>query len=61
MSLGILLILFGILVAVFPQVLVAIVSIFLITTGLMICLASWQWRRLRRKSNVPFFNWIIRF
>ena len=61
MSAGLLLIAFGILVALFPQILVAIVSTILILMGLGLCLASWQWRRLRPRSHIPFVNWMIRW
>ncbi|MBI3323798.1 MAG: hypothetical protein HYZ92_00775 [Candidatus Omnitrophica bacterium] len=61
MVLGLLLIAFGVLVAVLPQILVALVSILFIMAGLVICLTSWHFRRLRRHSDVPFFNWMIRF
>jgi len=58
---GFLLIAFGVLVAVFPQIVVAIVSTILILAGLSICAMSWQFRRLRRTSDSTFVNWIIRF
>ncbi len=58
---GLVLIMFGILVAVYPQILVGIISAGLIVTGLGILLASWRWRRLRRKSTGSFFRWMIRF
>ena len=61
MMTGLLLIVFGLLVAVFPQILVAMVSAILVLTGLSICLMSWQWRRVRRVSESPFVNWIVRW
>jgi len=60
MTFGLLLIVFGVLVVVFPQILVALVSTFFILTGLLVCLTSWQFRRMRRRSDVPFFNWMMR-
>ena len=61
MSTGVLLIVFGLLVAVFPQILVAIVSGALVMMGLTLCLISWRWRKLQRRSDNPFVNWMIRW
>ena len=58
---GLLLMVFGVVVALYPQILVATISTLLILTGLVFCMISWQWRRLRRRSEVPFVNWFIRF
>ena len=58
---GLTLILFGILVALLPQILVAIVSSMLILTGLGICAMSWNRRRLRRTSHSSIVNWMFRF
>ena len=58
---GLILILFGILVALVPQILVAIISTLLILVGLVICAMSWNWRRLRRKSQSSIVNWMFRF
>ena len=61
MSFGVLLILIGVLIAVKPQIVVVMISVAFILAGLMICALSWQWRRMRRSSNLPFVNWMIRF
>ena len=58
---GLILILFGILVALVPQILVAIVSSVLILIGLVICAMSWNGRRLRRESHSSIVNWMFRF
>ena len=42
MTFGLLLLVFGVLVAVFPQILVALISTFFIVAGLLVCLTSWQ-------------------
>ena len=58
---GLIFILFGILVALVPKILVAIVSSVLILIGLVICAMSWNGRRLRRKSHSSIVNWMFRF
>lgn len=58
---GLLLIGFGMLIALFPQIVVAMVSGFFMMLGLGLCIASWRMRRLRRQGASSFMNWIIRF
>ncbi len=57
---GVLSILFGVMVALFPQILVAMVAGLFIVSGLMMCVLSLQWRR-RRASPPPFMRWMIRW
>ncbi len=58
---GFLLILFGVLVAIYPRILVAMVATILIVTGVGLCLLNWQWRRLGQKARGSWVNWMIRF
>lgn len=58
---GIFFILSGILIALYPQILVIVISGFFIMLGLGILLASLQFRRLNRHANSRFMDWIIRF
>lgn len=58
---GLVLIAFGVLVALVPQILVILVSTILISTGTALCLLSWRWKRLRRSSNASQASWIIRW
>ena len=51
----------GVLIMFYPQILVWMLSSILILFGLGMMAASWQFRRLRRQSQSPFVNWIIRF
>jgi len=60
MVMGLLLVVFGLLVVVYPQLLVGLISGILIGTGLVMCLISWRWRRMRRRSESAFVNWMIR-
>ena len=61
MTTGIFFIVMGVLVAMFPQILIAIVSGLLILIGLIIMSISWRWRRLRRASESPVVNWMMRW
>ena len=58
---GLALIGLGMLIALFPQIVVAMVSGFFMMLGLGVCIASWRLRRLRRQSGSPLVNWITRF
>jgi hypothetical protein len=40
---------------------VVLLSAFLILFGLGIMAASWQFRRIRRRSDSAFINWIVRY
>ncbi len=59
MIIGLLLIVFGLLIAMFPQILVALFAATLILMGIGLCAASVQWHRVRRERS--FFHWIMRF
>ena len=58
---GLCLVMFGVLIWWYPQILVAMISGLLILFGLGMMAASWQFRRLGRRSNSQFINWIIRW
>ncbi len=60
MAIGLLLILFGLLIALFPQILVAMISAILILMGVGLCFTSVQWKRLHRASKGSF-HWMMRF
>ena len=51
----------GVLILLYPQILVVMFSMLLILFGLGIMATSWQFRRLRRRSESRFINWIVRF
>jgi hypothetical protein len=51
----------GLLILLYPQILVIFCAAFLILFGLGIMAASWQFRRLRRESGSRFINWIVRY
>jgi hypothetical protein len=57
MSFGILLIVFGVTIALFPQILVYMISGLLITMGLVITLMSWRMRRMGRQASGWMFRW----
>lgn len=58
---GLSFVLFGILVLIYPQLLAILFASFLILFGLGMMAASWQFRRLRKRSESRFINWIIRW
>ena len=51
----------GVLVLLYPQILVVMCSSLLILFGLGMMAAGWQFRRLKRRSESRFINWIIRW
>ena len=58
---GLFFVILGFLIYRYPQILVAMISAVLILFGLGIMATSWQFRRLRKQSQSPFINWIIRY
>lgn len=61
MRTGLLLVVLGVLILYYPQILVAMIAGLFIAFGLGMMAAAWQFRRLRRSSTSPFVNWIIRW
>ena len=51
----------GVVVLLYPRILEVLFAAFLILFGLGMMATSWQFRRLRRRSDSRFINWIIRF
>jgi len=58
---GLFFVILGFLIYWYPQILVAMISGFLVLFGLGMMAASWQFRRMRRHSESRFINWIIRY
>ena len=58
---GVFIVVLGVLILLYPHILVVMIAGTLIFFGLGMMAASWQFRRLRRRSNSPFINWIIRW
>ena len=61
MMTGCVFVLAGLVVLFYPQVLVLMISGVLILCGAGIMITSWQFRRLRKHSQSPFMNWIVRY
>ncbi len=63
MALGILLIVSGIVVAIYPQVLIAIVAGSLVGLGMLVLLMRWQMRQMARQLDrvPPLYDFFIRF
>ncbi len=53
MAVGLFFIIAGILIAIFPQILVIIISSTLVVSGVLICAISWRLRQLRRMGSGP--------
>jgi len=61
MFIGILFILAGILIAVYPPLLSIIVATFLITVGLIFLSMHYHFKKASRDFDNPFINFIMRF
>jgi hypothetical protein len=58
---GLCIVLMGLLVIIYPQLLAILFGGLLVLFGLGMMAASWQFRKLKRQSDSRFINWIIRF
>ena len=58
---GLCFILFGLLILFYPQLLIGAIAGFLILFGLGMMATSWQFRRLHKRSESQFVNWIIKY
>ena len=58
---GLFFVVLGVLILFYPQILWVTLSALLILFGSGMMLASWQFRRLRKRSESRFVNWIIRY
>ena len=60
MAAGFCFVLLGLLVLLYPQILVILIAGLLMTIGLGIMMASWHFRRVRRHFDSQMMNWIFR-
>ena len=58
---GLIIVFTGLLILLYPQILVFMFSMILILFGLGIMTASWQFRRFKKQSESSFVNWITRY
>ena len=58
---GLCFVLMGLVVLFYPKILVIMLSSVLILFGLGMMATSWQFRKLRKRSESRFINWIIRY
>jgi hypothetical protein len=58
---GLIIVLLGIGILIYPQILVMMISVLFILFGTGMMLTAWQFRRLRRNSTSRFVNWIVRY
>ena len=61
MMTGLFFVLLGLAILFYPQLLIAMISGFLMLFGFGMMVAAWQFRRLRRQSSSRFINWIVRY
>ncbi len=61
MMTGLFFVVSGVLILLYPQILVVMISSLLVLFGLGMMAASWQFRRLKQQSASRFINWIIRW
>ena len=61
MFIGFMVILSGILIAVFPKLLSLIVASFLIVTGVWIVVISYYYKKMSKHFENPFLDIIVRF
>ncbi len=61
MLIGLIFILGGILIAIFPELLSLIVAAFLIIVGIHILLISLYYKRMSRNFDNPFLDYIFKF
>ena len=60
MFIGLFLIILGILIALYPQLLIGMISGLLIMTGLAVFMVSLKFRRVRNQVSGGFMNWMFR-
>ena len=61
MMTGLFFVFMGVLILFYPHILVVLFAGLLILFGLGMVATSWQFRRMRKRSESRFINWIIRF
>ena len=61
MMTGLFFVVAGVIILVYPQILILMISGFLILFGLGIMITAWQFRRWHRQSQSQFINFIARF
>ena len=61
MILGIMLILSGILIAVYPPLLSLVVAVILILIGISLISMSYHYKKISKRIDNPFFNFFMRF
>ncbi len=58
---GLCFVLIGILVLLYPQILVVMIASLFMLFGLGMMAAGWQFRKVRRQFDSPFLKWIVRW
>lgn len=58
---GVLFIIMGLLILIYPQILIAMISGILILIGVIIMSISMRFRRMRQHAQSGFMDWITRY
>lgn len=61
MAIGLTLFLIGLVIMVYPQILVAMIAGTFMTLGIILMTISWRLKRAQRNHQSPFMNWFIRY
>jgi len=61
MAVGIIFIVFGILIAAYPQLLSMIVAAFIILIGITLISISYHMKKANKETDNPFFDFFIRY
>ena len=61
MAVGIFLIILGILIAMFPQLLSIIVAAFMIMVGVTLASISYNFKQMKKEADNPFFDFFIKY
>ncbi len=58
---GIILVILGIMIIAYPQLLSIIVAVFLIMVGVTLASVSYRFKKMQKETNNPFVDFFIRF
>ncbi len=60
MIIGVILIICGLLIAIYPPLLALIVAIFLIFAGILLAVIGYRYKKLSKRFDDPFINFFMR-
>ncbi len=57
---GIILVICGIMIALYPPLLSLVVAVLLISAGAVLCMVSYRYKRMARQSGDPFIDFFMK-